>query len=523
MKFPMKKIFMLFSVASALMSCSFFDVDTAGFIEPKDSYTDEESVYMALVGVYAPLGDVSFYGRDWFYAFNLQDDLSYYDRNYTKQELFLNNYTYTNSTLNNLWANLYSGINRANSFLEYVQDAQVEDELKMQYIGEVRFLRAYYYFTLSSLWGDVPLKLKSTRDSKFSSMEVPVTSTEKIFDFVVKEMEYASSLVAEADKLVGPGRISKSTVQGILARVYLKMGGFPLNKGKEAYEKAAFWARQVKDSQIHSLNPDYVKIFTNLCEDIYDLTYRENIWEIEFKGNNQDGHKAGGCVGSYNGVYNNQTDSYGFGYGYVSCTLKMFDLYDNPDDVRKDWNICTYYYRNGEKLFRNLANNQYVYCNAGKFRREYELTGNKDKDYTPINFPVLRYSDVLLMLAEAENEAYGPTDLAYECINEVRHRANPNYETISSLDQESLRQLIRDERGRELCFEGLRKLDLIRWGIYVEEMTDGRRAQVEDSRWHANKKYAGLIADYTEYRHNWYPIPSKELATNPAIKQNPLW
>lgn len=142
----MKKIFMLFSVASALMSCSFFDVDTAGFIEPKDSYTDEESVYMALVGVYAPLGDVSFYGRDWFYAFNLQDDLSYYDRNYTKQELFLNNYTYTNSTLNNLWANLYSGINRANSFLEYVQDAQVEDELKMQYIGEVRFLRAYYYF-----------------------------------------------------------------------------------------------------------------------------------------------------------------------------------------------------------------------------------------------------------------------------------------------------------------------------------------------------------------------------------------
>ncbi|MFR4236051.1 MAG: hypothetical protein ACLT1W_06865 [Alistipes onderdonkii] len=56
-------------------------------------------------------------------------------------------------------------------------------------------------------------------------------------------------------------------------------------------------------------------MFTNLSKDIYDLTYRESIWEIEFKGNNQDGHTTGGCVGSYNGVYNNQNDAYGFGYG----------------------------------------------------------------------------------------------------------------------------------------------------------------------------------------------------------------
>ena len=151
-------------------------------------------------------------------------------------------------------------------------------------------------------------------------------------------------------------------------------------------------------------------MFTNLSKDIYDLTYRESIWEIEFKGNNQDGHTTGGCVGSYNGVYNNQNDAYGFGYGYVSVTLKLFDLFDDPNDVRREWNICEYYYRNGEKLWRNLNNKQYVYCNAGKFRREYELSDTKDKDYTPINFPVLRYSDVLLMLAEAENESLRRSD-----------------------------------------------------------------------------------------------------------------
>ncbi len=520
----MRKASFILAAVALCTSCDFFEVETAGFVSPETSYKDEQSVEMALTGVYSALSDLSFYGRDWFYAFNLQDDLSYYDRNYTKQELFLNNYTYTNATLNNLWANLYRGIDRANSFLEYIQSANIDSELIERYTGEVRFLRAYYYFILGSLWGDVPLRLQSTRDSDFAALQMEATPASEVFDFVVTEMEGVVPMVETFDNLPGPGHVSRTAVEGILARVYLKMAGFPLNQGKEAYEKAAYWAREVYKSGLHQLNKDYSQLFINLAQDVYDQTYRENIWEIEFKGNNQDGHTTGGCIGSYNGIYNNQNDAYGFGYGYVSVTLKLFDLYDDANDARRNWNICEYYYRNGEQLWRNLNNNQYVYCNAGKFRREYELTGTKDKDYTPFNFPALRYADVLLMLAEAENEAYGgPTDLAYECVNAVRHRANPAYADVAGLDQAEFRQLIRDERGRELCFEGLRKLDLIRWGIYVEAMTSERRAQVADPRWHANKSYAAAVADYTEYRHNWYPIPSKEMATNFKIKQNPLW
>lgn len=520
----MKKVALLLFSAIIMAACSFFDVDVTDFVSPESSYENDEQVYMALVGVYAPLGDLSFYGRDWFHAFNLQDDLSFYDRNYVRQELFLNNFTYENATLNNLWANLYSGVDRANSFLEHIVSAEIDEETARTYIGEVRFLRAYYYFILSSLWGDVPLKVSSTRSVDYSKLSMAASPASDVFDFIIKEMEYSVNLVKPADELNGPGRISRTTVAGILSRVYLKTAGFPLNRGKQAYEMASFWGRKVMDSNLHQLNPDYVQLFKNLSEDKYDLTYRENLWEIEFKGNNQDGHKTGGFVGSYNGVYNNQTDSYGFGYGFVSCTLKLWDLYDDSSDVRKDWNICQYYYRNGVKTYRNLAGNQYVYCNAGKFRREYEVTGSKDKDYTPLNFPVLRYADVLLMVAEAENEAYdGPTELAYRCLNAVRHRASQSYPDVTGLDKAQFRQLVRDERGRELCFECLRKQDLIRWGIYVEEMTTGRTAQVADSRWHVNKAYAGYIANYTEFRHNWYPVPSKELATNKKMRQNEYW
>ena len=197
----MKKLLFIFIAGITLGSCNFFDVETAGFVSPETSYKDEESVQKALVGVYAPLSDLSFYGRDWFYAFNLQDDLSYYDRNYTKQELFLNNYTYTNATLNNLWANLYTGIDRANSFLEYIQGSPIDETLIAQYMGEVRFLRAYYFFTLSSLWGDVPLRLKSTRDTDMEALQMPSTPAAEVFDFIVTEMEDVVGQVRTADQL----------------------------------------------------------------------------------------------------------------------------------------------------------------------------------------------------------------------------------------------------------------------------------------------------------------------------------
>ncbi|MNL47418.1 SusD family protein [compost metagenome] len=99
----------------------------------------------------------------------------------------------------------------------------------------------------------------------------------------------------------------------------------------------------------------------------------------------------------------------------------------------------------------------------------------------------------------------------------------PSAPAVAGLTQGTFRQMIRDERARELCFEGERKNDLIRWGIYVDAMTNGRTMMVADSRWHVNKKYASAIANYTSERHVLYPIPSSELATNHKMKQSPLW
>ena len=166
--------------------------------------------------------------------------------------------------------------------------------------------------------------------------------------------------------------------------------------------------------------------------------------------------------------------------------------------------------------------------NAGKWRREtvYEKQMSAKSLYTTINFPILRYADVLLMYAEAINEYAGaPDDQAKEALREIRKRAGVKTDESLLGDYRSFRDLVRNERGRELAFEGLRKWDLIRWGTFVEKMHNAGTNQPTENKYrnvsytnYASANYANVTA-----RHIYLPIPTKELAVNHALRQNPLW
>lgn len=166
--------------------------------------------------------------------------------------------------------------------------------------------------------------------------------------------------------------------------------------------------------------------------------------------------------------------------------------------------------------------------NAGKWRREtvYEKQMSAKSLYTTINFPILRYADVLLMYAEAINEYAGaPDEQAKEAIREIRKRAGVKTDESLLGDYRSFRDLVRNERGRELAFEGLRKWDLIRWGTFVEKMHNAGTNQPTENKYrnvsytnYASANYANVTA-----RHIYLPIPTKELAVNHALRQNPLW
>src|SRR5690606_25063652 len=216
-------------------------------------------------------------------------------------------------------------------------------------------------------------------------------------------------------------------------------------------------------SNEHELNADYTQIFKNHSSDQYDI--KESMWEVEFWGNNLgNAYRAAGRIGNQFSIRTTHAEMYG--YANVGATKKLFQLYTDPNDVRRDWNVAPFKYENNNTLIPVPHGPNDVFVrDAAKWRRDYETVLPRNVDFSPTNFPLLRYADVLLMYAEAENELNGPSDDAHEKLDMVRRRANA-YEYVGAnkiTDKDDFRDTIIDERSRELCFEGLRKFDLIRW------------------------------------------------------------
>jgi hypothetical protein len=373
----------------------------------------------------------------------------------------------------------------------------------------------------------VPLIVKPVVSA--NDTDVPRASEKEIYDQILKDMTEAEKLVTDISALGYGGRVSKSAVRGILARVCLSMAGYPL-KDVTKYKEASKWAKMVMDAGIHSLNPDYSQIFINYAQDKYDI--KESIWEVEFWGNRFGIFKETGQVAGVNGPPSSNSET-GVAVGGLFATAKLYKLYE-PGDLRRDWSIANFTYNktgpNGSKTLIKDTTTASLYDRAGgKWRREYELVTPKSAQWTPQNLPLLRYSDVLLMYAEAENEVNnGPTAEAYQAINLVRKRAfgkllpgaaNPDEHDLKNLGHDSFFKQIVDERSRELCFELLRKPDLIRWGLFVSVMNaEGNEIEKDVPGAYFAQRYKNVLP-----KHVVYPIPESELATNKALVQTPGW
>ena len=558
------KILVALALCLGLNSCDFLDTTPQNFVSPENFFKTKEEAFMSLTAIYNRITRQEVYGAAYPTFIGGTDDLTYYDRTPMPIGVFNNNNSTSDNDVLKLWCLLYEGINNANFFLENIDKVpDMDEQTRTIYKGEAKFLRAYNYFLLAQCWGDVPYSTSSQK----SVLDVDIANSPQktVLENLAKEMEEAEPMVAQIDE-VPAGRVTKSAVRGILARVYLKLAGWPINGGKPMFEKAAFWAKEVNKESKHQLNPDYSNVFINLAADVIDTKYHESIWEVECKGNNQDAHSSAGRFGNIIGISNGDasTSSEGYCYAFFSCTLNLWDMYNDIDgdgsvdsgfeeggakerihpDARRDWNIAPFrYVKNAKNEYLKLkwgykgeeninadgvkgkpyAATQYVERNVGKYRREYEKVLPRDKNQTPINFPILRYADVLLMLAESENEVNnGPTKAAYDAINAVRKRSIAGVKDVTNMTYDSFKRLVKDERARELCFEGVRKYDLIRWDDYLTNMKLVS-LNTQDSRWSAGKKFAQGYADNASERYKWLPIPSRELSLNSLLKQNSAW
>ena len=545
-----------------MTSCGFFDVEPQ--VICSDTFYNTQNEAMAgLVGVYGVMSNEAFYGNNYSLMFSNGDDLCYFNRPTTAYYTNVYKHDASATEVYAAWTEIYKGIRNANAFMEAIPATEFDNDGKLY--NEARFLRAYYHFILAQAWGDVPLRKEAVK----SHEEVMCAASPQfdVLSWATSEMEECIELAGE-DLTNSPSRINKYIVHGILSRAYLFMAGESVQGGdkNDFYKKAMEHADAVIKSDKFQLNPEYSQVFINMISDTYDKEYYESMWEVDFLGHRESSESwSNGRIGDQIGLQSIGSSGYtsflcNYAYGQYDGSLKLWDLYWANDrtedenqlsdvtDKRQMWNMPPYNYAGcnnkplGISIPASTEKAPYIYDgktsfddpvtaqairNCGKWRREvqYEPVFSEKRLYSGINFPILRYSDVLLMYAEASLEYKGEVSQdIYDCVKAIRDRAGIKTRDLADYDVASFREFLRNERGRELCFESIRKYDLIRWGIFVEAMNNYVK-DATDERWSGSAKasYASAIGNAVQPKHVVLPIPSVELGVNNLLVQNPLW
>ncbi len=412
------------------------------FVSTENFFNTQAELDVALNAIY----EVQFSGSPYQAGYNeywrhcfLGTDESTSNQNVTVND-YPTHYNATSSSIRyveGLWSTCFAGVNRANVFLENIDKSKsiTEDQRKV-YRGEATFLRAYYLFMLTQWFGDIPLPKSSTVSLKGSQRAF--TPTKEVYDFVIAEMDEAQKLLAlrPANALLFNDKVTQTAIQGMLARVCLFAAGNPVNDTKR-YAEASFWAQKVIASGLHKLDPDYNQVFINHSSNIYDNTNRETLWQLTPISNanlqaigttlREQWIPRVGLTAS-RGIW-------GANAGYERTNPRAYYTYE-AGDTRRDWNIAPFYI-SAASTIQPMDINPLIYFpnNASKWNREPGKWRRYYENHTvfsgPISaqaFPLLRYSDVLLMYAEAESHDNGPlspgtTGLTpVEAVNLVRRR-----------------------------------------------------------------------------------------------------
>lgn len=394
------------------------------------------------------------------------------------------------ATLRNVWRNCYQIINRANEVLERIDEVPFEDEeLRAQYEAEARFLRAFSYFQLVRLFNRVPLVDRVITAEE--GIQIGQSEPEEIYSFVTTEMSAIMDDLPGSYEQADQGRATKWAVKGILAKVYLTMAGYPVND-TQALAKARPLLEEIINQGPFQLHENYGEMFTYVNDN------RFFIFEIQYQSG---GTGTGNPLPAQVYPTDLSTDialyrALIFG-SRLTITEDLIETYSEQDE-RFEATITTSYPTNATPP--TTGNTPYF----SKFMDE-GLTLINQTDW-PINFPVLRYADVLLMYAEVLNEQEGAPQEAIDMLNRVRERAD--LEPIFPSSKEEFKLALEEEYRKEFAFEGQYWFYLVRSGRAVTVMNNFFEETGQDIRIDQND----LI----------YPIPESEMNIFPGLyTQNP--
>jgi len=393
------------------------------------------------------------------------------------------------------WNACYTGIGRANDFLDNLDKVPMEADLKNRLKGEAFFLRAFFYSNLVSYFGGAPLILEAPDFA--NHRDLPRNSRNEVVSQVLDDLDNAVSLLPLSYS--APGRATQGAALALKSRVLLYESRWP---------EAAKAAKEVMDLQQYSLFPDYRGLFLleneNNEEVIFDVQYKTP----EFT------HGLDVIIELQINVAptKDMVDSYLMSDGLSISESPLFDPqspYENRDPrLHQTVVIPEYMYRGGIVSDSKYFSTGYGYKKYTTYKDDIAQPSLLQSE---INIILLRYGDVLLMFAEAQNEASGPDQSVYEAMNSIRSRVNMP-EMPLDLSKDQMREVIRHERRIELALEGLYLHDIRRWEI-AEEAMNGTVLN--------SKGEVVQVRSFNPDRDYLWPIHEITIQENPALEQNP--
>lgn len=516
----LNKIFISGLAMLALTSCNdYLEVDPATNVASTELvFGSEGETRTALYGVYAKVCSDNLFGGKLYNDFQLNSDVDFYANS---NEAAAGNQPRRfdvrsdASNVETLWNNLYSAVETANEFIFNLQNSSIYAEETedaaleaadgtistiqvpkvtslTHMMGEAKVMRAMFYHELLSYWGDIPFTLKSTYET--DDLNPAITPRQEVSDALIADLKHAAEyMYSDQDgKVAAPERITKEAAYAMIARLALQAGGYSLNHDaddasgykmtrpsnyREYYELARAYTKQIIDAGGHSLNKDYRDVFIDECNFVAS-TGDDPIFEIPFakETNSNWGYAQGPTNGVDTGVETDYSNSaWGATSGGVRTTAFYGYSFDSLD-VRRDY-ICGLWYYSNQGL-PTIRLDYAMHNNKWSKLWNTNGLGKTTTGATGINFAYIRYADVLLMFAEAENELNGPTAEAQEALKVVRRRAFAPENRAEKVDnyvatatsKEDFLKLVLDERKWEFAGENMRWKDLVRNNMYAEKV-----------------------------------------------------
>ncbi|MDF9799606.1 tetratricopeptide (TPR) repeat protein [Catalinimonas alkaloidigena] len=394
----------------------------------------------------------------------------------------------------NLYNSIYSAMVNINTTLAKLEEATFDEAARSEFEGQLKFLRAYYYFHLVQYFGEVII-ITEPLSSPSEAWEYERQPVSAVYELVENDLDDAINMLPESYPAEEVGRVTKGAALALLGKVYLT---------RQEYDKAISTLTEVTNLNYELLD-NYADVF-----DPANKNHAESIFEVQFQGGNELGEHSSfiytfapresvGAVIDFSGQN---------GGGWNTPSLDIINAYEEGD-LRKEVSL--------KEGYTSLEGDWIEVPYINKYNHPHSIRGRTDD-----NWPILRYADVLLMLAEAINEVSGPTSQAYEYLNAVRRRAG--LEPLDGLGKDAFREAVLRERRIELAFENHRWFDLKRTNT-PQELADFMNAYGELEKSNPTTDRGGIPfsdADFVfEPYEALFPIPADERLINSKLTQNP--